>query len=72
MKGNARADKHGRAAHDFGIGVDDAFQIFDCHNMAKIPLPAKLSPANMTVRRAPAHLRRDRVRSASIWFALIA
>jgi hypothetical protein len=27
--------------------VDDAFQIFDCHNMVKIPLLAKLSPANM-------------------------
>jgi hypothetical protein len=32
--------------------VNDALQIFDCHNMAKIPLPAELSPANMTVGRA--------------------
>jgi len=53
LQGNARADKHGRAAHDFGIGVNDAFQIFDCHNMVKIPLLAQLSPANMTVERAP-------------------
>ena len=59
MKGNARADKHGRAAHDFGIGMNDALQIFDCHNMPKIRLPAKLSPANMTVGRAPAILRRE-------------
>jgi hypothetical protein len=24
LQGDARADKHGRAAHDFGIGVNDA------------------------------------------------
>jgi hypothetical protein len=66
LQGDTRADKNGRAAHDFGIGVKDAFQIFHCHNMAKIPLPAKLSPANMAVGRAPALLRRERrwVRSA--------
>jgi hypothetical protein len=66
LQGDTGADKHGRAAHDFGIGVNDAFQIFDCHNMVKIPLPAELSPANMTVGRAPAVLRRERrwVRSA--------
>ena len=60
LQGDTRADKNGCAAHDFGIGVDDAFQIFDCHNMVKIPLPAKLSLANMTVGRAPARLRRER------------
>ena len=53
LQGNARADKHGCAAHDFGIGVNDAFQIFQCHNTVKIPLPVKLSPANMAVGRAP-------------------
>jgi hypothetical protein len=42
--------------------VNDAFQIFDGHNMVKIPVRAKLSPANMTVRRAPAVLRRERRR----------
>jgi len=57
LQGDTRADKHGRAAHDFGIGVNDALQIFDCHNMVKIPLPAKLSPANMTVGRVPVVLR---------------
>jgi len=36
LQRNTRADKNGRAAHDFGIGVNNAFQIFDCHNMAKI------------------------------------
>jgi hypothetical protein len=40
--------------------VDYALQIFDCHNMAKIPLPAELSPANMAVVRARAVLRRER------------
>ena len=60
LQGDTRADKHGRAAHDFGIGVNDAFQIFDCHIMAKILLPAKLSPANMAAGRAPAVLRRER------------
>ena len=54
LQGDTRADKNGRAAHDFGIRVNDAFQIFDCHNMAKIPLPAELSPANRVVGRAPA------------------
>jgi hypothetical protein len=47
LQRDTRADKHGRAAHGFGIGVNDAFQIFDCHNRVKIPRPAKLSPANM-------------------------
>ena len=47
LQGNACADKHGRAAHDFGIGVNEAFQIFACHSMAKILPPVKLSPANM-------------------------
>jgi hypothetical protein len=56
LQGDTRADKNGRAAHDFGIGVNDAFQIFDCHNRIKIPLPAELSPANMTVGRARANL----------------
>ena len=60
LQRNTRADKNGRAAHDFGIGVNDALQISDCHNMVKIPLPAKLSPANMVVARAPAILRRER------------
>jgi hypothetical protein len=40
--------------------VNDALQIFDCHNMAKILLPAELSPANMAVGPAPAVLRRER------------
>jgi hypothetical protein len=40
--------------------VNDAFQIFDCHNRVKIPLPVKLSPANMTEGRVPALLRRGR------------
>lgn len=44
LQGDSRADKDGRAAHDFGVGMDDAFQIFQCHNMAKILLPAELSP----------------------------
>ena len=52
LQGDARADKNGRAAHDFGVGVNDAFQIFQCHNTAKIPLPAKLSPANMAGKRS--------------------
>jgi hypothetical protein len=52
LQGDTRADENGRAAHDFGIGVNDAFQIFDCHNMAKILLPVKLSPANVDVARA--------------------
>ena len=43
------AGKDGCAAHDFGIGMNDAFQIFDCHNMPKIPLPVKLSLENMDV-----------------------
>ena len=43
-----------RAAHDFGIGVNDALQIFAGHNMAKIPLLAELSPANAVVVHAPA------------------
>ena len=64
MKGNARADKHGRADHDFGIGVNDALQIFDCHNMAKIPLPAELSPANMAVGRAAALPERIKTKPA--------
>jgi len=34
LQGDTRAGKNGRAAHDFGIRVNDAFQIFDCHNMA--------------------------------------
>jgi cephalosporin-C deacetylase-like acetyl esterase len=54
LQGDTRADKNGRAAHDFRVGVDDAFQIFHCHNMATIPLPVKLSPANMDVVCAPA------------------
>jgi len=54
LQRDTRADKNWRAAHDFGIGVNDAFQIFDCHNMAKIPLPVKLSPANMSMGCAPA------------------
>jgi hypothetical protein len=34
-RGTRAPKKKGRAAHDFGIGVDDAFQfqIFQCHNM---------------------------------------
>ena len=47
LQGDTRADKNGCAAHDFRIGVNDAFQIFHCHNMVKILPPAKLSPANM-------------------------
>src|ERR1039457_804340 len=31
LQGDTRADKNGRAAHDFRVGVDDAFQIFHCH-----------------------------------------
>jgi len=54
LQGDTRADKNGRAAHDFGIGMNDAFQIFDCHNTAKILLPMELSPANMSAMRAPA------------------
>lgn len=57
LQGNTRADKNRRAAHDFGIGVNDAFQIFHYYNMVKIPLPAKLSSANMTVGRVPVVLR---------------
>ena len=68
LQGDTRADKNGRATHDFGIGVNDAFQIFDCHNMVKIPLPAKLSPANMAVVRAPAFLRFERADSESACF----
>jgi len=30
LQGDTRADKYGRAAHDFGVGVDDAFQISYC------------------------------------------
>jgi hypothetical protein len=41
------AVKYRRGTHDFGIGVNDAFQIFDCHHMAKILRTEKLSPANM-------------------------
>ena len=51
LQGDTRADKHGRTAHNFGIGVNDAGQIFICHHRAKIPLPAELSPGNMTVAR---------------------
>src|ERR1035438_3774710 len=51
LQRNPRAEKNGRAAHDFGIGVNDAFQIFRCHNMATIPLTAKLSHANRDVVR---------------------
>src|SRR6266851_658892 len=51
LQRDTRADKNGRAAHDFGIGVDDAFQIFRCHNVATIPLTAELSPANRDVVR---------------------
>jgi hypothetical protein len=52
LQRDRRADKDGHAAHDFGIRVNDALQIFDGHNMAKISLPAKLSPANMAAGRA--------------------
>ncbi len=68
LQGDTRADKNGRAAHDFGIGVDDAFQIFDCHNMVKIPLPAGLSSANMTMWREPAVLRFERADSEDAGF----
>jgi len=54
LQGNARANKNGRAAHDFGIGVNDAFQIFHCHYGVTITLTAKMSPANAGVVRAPA------------------
>ena len=49
LQGDTRADKHGRAAHDLGIRVNDAFQIFDGHHKAKTRLTAKLSPANVAV-----------------------
>jgi len=49
LQGNARADKNGRAAHDFGIGVNNTIQIFACHNMFKIRRPGELSPANMRI-----------------------
>jgi hypothetical protein len=52
LQGDTRADKNGRAAHDFGIGVNDAFQIFDGHDLVKITLPVKLSPANMGAGRS--------------------
>jgi hypothetical protein len=48
--------------------VNDAFQIFDGHNRIKIPLPAELSPANMTVGRAPAVLRREPERVRWQWW----
>ena len=60
LQEDTRADKDGRAAHGFGIGMHDAFQIFHGHNMVKIPRPVKLSPANMDGMRAPAVLRRER------------
>ena len=47
LQGDTRADKNGCAAHNFRIGVNDAFQIFGCHNMVKIPRLAKLSLANV-------------------------
>jgi hypothetical protein len=59
LQGDTRADKDGRAAHDFGVGVDDAFQIFYCHTVVKIRLPPKLSRANTDVVRAPALLRQE-------------
>ncbi len=51
LQGDTGAHKNGRAAHNFGVGVDDAVQIFRCHDMAKIRLPARLSPAKMDGRR---------------------
>lgn len=45
LQRNARADKNGCAAHNFGIGVNDAFQIFHCHNIVTIPPAVKMSPA---------------------------
>ena len=47
LQRDTRADENGRSAHYFGIGMNDALQIFNCHNMAKIPLPVELSPANI-------------------------
>ena len=38
LQGNSCADKNGRAAHNFVIGMNDAFQIFDCHNLVNITL----------------------------------
>ena len=64
LQRNPRAEKNGRAAHDFGIGVNDAFQIFRCHNMATIPLTAKLSPANRDIQPA-ATFSRPRERRTS-------
>ena len=60
LQGTARADKNRRAAHDFGIVVNDAFQIFTCHIRVKITPPAELSPANMSgamARRSLANRR---------------
>lgn len=31
LQWNARADKHGRAAHDFRVGVNSAFEFFKLH-----------------------------------------
>jgi len=60
LQRDTRADKDGSAAHDFGIGVNDAFQVFHCHNTATITPTAKLSPAKMDAVSAPAALRRER------------
>jgi len=46
LQGNPGAGKHGRATHDFGVRVNNAFQTFHCHNITIIPPTPKLSPAN--------------------------
>ena len=49
LQRDAPADKDGGAAHVFGIGADDIFQILQFHHKGKILLSVELSPANKDV-----------------------